>query len=345
MGACATFAYREIKLSSQLRFSHKGHLNEAECADCHGDVATSKGPTLGRFIGKGDHGGCAECHEVDENCNKCHIGSDRKVRLTREDRGLRFSHALHQKVACKRCHAAALEATTPGTIELAGHPTCDPCHREARDKLNCTLCHRDLTRQDLRPIGALAHSGNFVRRHGQLAQDTARCASCHDQTFCSDCHARTQAPGMTPSIRFPERVDAGFIHRGDFIARHAAAARAEPMQCRQCHGARHCTSCHELQGLSVTSAPQSRLRAREAHGPDIMIPGAPGFHGRLARRDASRCAACHDRGAQSNCVNCHKVGQLGGNPHPTGFRWADKQAECTRNPMCLVCHLSGAGCR
>jgi hypothetical protein len=348
LGACATLAYREVQLSSKLRFSHKQHLEEADCGDCHGEVAESKGATRGRFIGQGEHGGCAECHDIEEGeCKTCHIGNDRQVKIPRRDRGLRFSHAAHQEIegGCKRCHAAAYSASIIGQITLAGHDVCDDCHAEALTELRCDTCHRDLHRQRVQPIGLVAHRGNFVRNHGAQAADPARCASCHDQTFCSDCHARTNAPGITQAFRFPERIQASFIHRGDFVARHAAASRADPASCRKCHGARHCTACHELQGLSVPSRAALGARARKAHGPDVMQPGSPGFHGRLARRDISRCAACHDRGAASNCVNCHKVGQLGGNPHPRGFRWRDKSERCRTSSMCTVCHVGGAGCR
>ena len=84
---------------------------------------------------------------------------------------------------------------------------------------------------------------------------------------------------------------------------------------------------------------------RRVHGADVMKPGTPGFHGNQARRAINRCASCHDQGAQSNCVRCHKVGELGGNPHPTGFSWRGQSTACRENVMCGACHIAGAGCK
>jgi hypothetical protein len=57
-------------------------------------------------------------------------------------------------------------------------------------------------------------------------------------------------------------------------------------------------------------------------------------HGRAARRDIASCAACHDQGAASNCVRCHKVGAFGGSPHPPGWR----SSQPTTAESCAICH-------
>jgi hypothetical protein len=353
VAACATVTYQHTRkiIATQLNFSHKKHASEADCSDCHGDVAKSNGPTLGKFIPTG-HKACADCHEDEvadkAQCKMCHIGDDKKIRLARIDRKLKFSHAAHAKrvkKGCKTCHAKAYTATQPGISLLPDdmNGCTDACHKKDVADLKCEMCHRDLQRQGLKPATTWSHAGNFIKRHGALAKDAARCATCHDQTFCGECHARTAA--MPLSIRFPEKVTSDFIHRGDWLSRHSASARAEPATCRNCHGSQQCVACHALQGLSPAAAKTGITGIRQVHSPDFMQPGSAGFHGRLARRDINRCASCHDQGAASNCISCHKVGALGGNPHPVGFKWRNKTSECRTNPMCATCHTSGTGCR
>jgi len=342
--ACAAVQQRRARLAKLLKFSHRKHAAEGiGCEDCHGAVAKSKGRTRGAFIPRKK--ACAECHEVKQACSLCHVGSDRQVKLTRRDRHLHFSHAAHAsrvKGGCKVCHPRARTADHPGVALVPQMATCtNACHANDMRAQRCDKCHEDLQRQRLKPVTVVGHQGNFIKRHGALARDARRCAACHDQTHCAACHGRTSS--MPLAIRFPERTQARFIHRGDFLGRHPVAARAQPGTCNKCHGSRHCSSCHQLQGLAPTPR-RSSPAARNPHGPTWMTPGAAGFHGRRARRDITSCAACHDRGAVSNCVRCHAVGGLDGSPHPPGFKWRNRRATCRNGAMCRACHTAGAGC-
>ncbi len=347
--ACAALQHKELKLASMLTFSHAKHADEGiECGDCHEGIEESASLAKTRHIPNKET--CEGCHEEQladkKKCDKCHVGSDRKVSLRKPERKLRFSHVAHaertKEQGCKTCHADAVKAKHPGVNLVPDMAACaDSCHKKDLQQQNCSKCHTDLERFPLKPVADLGHRGDWIKRHGILAKDPARCATCHDQTHCADCHARTAA--MPLSLRFPEKVDARFIHRGDWIGRHNKAARADPTTCRKCHGARHCSSCHETQGLS--KAPSSTTATKSnVHGSQWMVPGTAGFHGRKARREINSCASCHDRGAASNCVECHKVGALGGNPHPRDFGWADKAEACKKNGMCVTCHRSGSGC-
>ena len=49
------------------------------------------------------------------------------------------------------------------------------------------------------------------------------------------------------------------------------------------------------------------------------------------------CASCHDQGAASNCVNCHREA-MGINPHPPGWRSTVPAAERHTHPTCRICH-------
>jgi hypothetical protein len=125
---------------------------------------------------------------------------------------------------------------------------------------------------------------------------------------------------------------AASVHRRDFIARHALEAKSEPGACASCHAPERCASCHIAKGIAGDGR-------RSPHGAGWVGPAAgDNAHGREARRDPARCAACHDGAGQSLCVGCHKVGGVGGNPHPPGF---SSNLPAAAMP-CRLCHPIGS---
>jgi hypothetical protein len=212
--------------------------------------------------------------------------------------------------------------------------TCTDCHEHQAQfsEARCDACHLDLQRYPLRPITSYSHEGNYLQTHARSARSAgASCALCHEQSFCTDCHASTV--GARPEVKLAGRVDRQFIHMGDFLGRHSVEARADSASCSKCHGTSFCESCHRTQRLTAEAAQPLR-----PHSESFNIPGSPDFHGLVARRDIASCAACHDQGAQSNCVECHRVGGIGGDPHPPGWSLRHGHEEINRNAMCLACH-------
>jgi hypothetical protein len=164
---------------------------------------------------------------------------------------------------------------------------------------------------------------------------------CHDQSFCADCHARTMT--IRPSLRFPEKVESSFMHRGDWQGRHVIEARLSDASCIKCHGTSSCIACHERVGVggrlgasphkdqpNMKWAPESREAA------DFNCNGEF-LHGRAARRRISECASCHDQGPASICVRCHHTGG-GCKPHPPGFRPPTDEDNRGTHKMCSICH-------
>lgn len=340
---CSAFKAEESK--GQIVFSHTLHAEQADCTDCHTEVAGDSGGPAGKHI-PASHAACGNCHDVASGCETCHRGAREGVKMARKARGLAFSHKAHadRVKGCKSCHPADRQ----GGAVIPGHATCNTqaCHAREHATLQCGGCHRDLRRYAARPDGTLTHGPGFAKAHGVLARQNVRgCVQCHDQTYCADCHSPTSL--ARASVRFPEKVTAGFIHRGDFVSRHGIEARSDPQSCRKCHGQRYCRSCHALAGLAT--APHEDLSGgravQSAHPAGWMIPGSSDFHGHRARLDIGACASCHDRGGASNCVSCHRVGGTGGNPHPAGWSWRDKENQCRAAAMCRTCHVNGAGCR
>ena len=165
-----------------------------------------------------------------------------------------------------------------------------------------------------------------MARRGLQARSQARsCQQCHADSSCSECHSQV-APTVNARL-FPEAVERPLLHRGDWRTVHAIEARADGDTCLRCHQPRQCVRCHEQHGLVSGVA-----GGRAPHPPGWATPGGA-FHGDEARLQIESCAACHDQGAASNCVRCHRVGGIGGNPHPPGW-----DNEDVGEPMCQICH-------
>jgi hypothetical protein len=75
---------------------------------------------------------------------------------------------------------------------------------------------------------------------------------------------------------------------------------------------------------------------RNPHPPEWVgsNTSSSNFHGPAARRDILSCAGCHEAGPATNCIQCHKVGAYGGNPHPSGW----KSSRGVEAEMCRYCH-------
>jgi hypothetical protein len=337
-------------------FPHEKH-GGFDCVDCHTGIPKST------KLGEAKLPGLVKCEECHPEIQKPTDDSTRKAAAaaaalgSREPRDYQISmnHSDHlariktKEVndACKTCHKdEQLPEVGPPRSSSPEMPACMACHYHSTEvaQAKCTPCHVSLRRYTLRPIEALAgfsHQGNFVKEHGKLAKSSAEtCAQCHDQTYCANCHANATVP-FRPEIRFPEKVQTDFIHRGDFVSRHQIEANADPARCRKCHGSNFCDSCHTEQNVSGNF-----LRTRTSRNPHPLgwaIRGSGEFHGTAARQNIITCSGCHDQPGPANvCVQCHRVGgsaQI--NPHSPGFLSKHPRSDIRKNGMCVSCHPNG----
>ncbi|HUJ28469.1 MAG TPA: cytochrome c3 family protein [Myxococcales bacterium] len=321
----------------EILFPHARHVQaQVDCIVCHESIFSAK--TLsGKFLP--DEGKCLECHRQEKRqnqCGFCHSNVEQAAHWPKRQPRLKFDHAAHverSKDDCTRCHSRLSEQRRAAALS-DGHGACASCHNHADDlrDARCNLCHLDLLAYRLKPVSEISHEGDFLRRHALVAGAAgAACASCHDQNFCLDCHARTAM--TTIEAQMPDRPDRAFIHRNDFIGRHPVEARADPVSCQRCHSASSCETCHQLSHVAGGSP-----GARSPHPSGWSVPGSGAFHGDAARRDIQSCASCHDQGDASNCVRCHKVGGIGGDPHPASFRARHSISEARSDGRCLGCH-------
>ncbi len=329
--------WRGHKTPDRIQVPHATHIeNDVECDDCHAGI--KEATNLAEVVFPKEEV-CMECHDDekdDGNCAFCHKQAEAPTASIHPEHRLNFSHKNHMERVdedCSRCHKQLSFKEKLGKL-----PTMDTCmqcheHREHYDAGECTVCHEDLTRFPLKPVAEFRHTSDWLHRHPTAARSAGEaCSTCHEQSFCTDCHgAKTNALAIEKVM--PERVDRQFVHRGDFLARHSLEAKTQPGLCLRCHGESFCESCHKDQGLT-----QKSDDPRSPHPQDWVFPGKPSRHAVAARADITSCAACHDQGANSICVDCHQVGGVGGNPHPASWSRRHSTSEIEHNGMCVACH-------
>lgn len=368
----------------RIIFSHKEHLDpkagdkaapgkahEAQtqmCAKCHYATPADR---RGEEPGEPLEASCLVCHKEwkdKKDCGKCHTDPDapRTYAWFPGKPKVSYSHARHEErisrledKACDSCHDSAWsEPSDSGGVRLLQdpesrwHETCFKCHlmRTEWDRMNCTKCHDRLNESDgPRPLSRFRHEGSWIRNHGdELAgrpDGLALCARCHDRAYCGDCHDARDERRLRPELKWPERPDRAFIHRGDFINRHAFEARAGSLDCLRCHSAGgFCRECHEQRGVAESTRGSTGATGRYHNGTPtqfVIDAASPFHHARTARRDAVLCATCHDRGQQTNCIQCHSAKgnntTEGGSPHPKGFNSAIEKSQ----KPCSFCHQGG----
>jgi hypothetical protein len=333
LAACA--GVLGLRKAGPMPFPHRKHVTGGiACTTCHLGIDKDDGKSLH----VPDDASCAAggCHvkpHDERPCLGCHAREGALEQLADARDHLKFDHARHTPRAnnnCMRCHTGVAEGDERMRPPMA---SCFRCHdHEAdRDGRKCDACHRDLETSGELPRSHLAHDGDWLRDHGtRAASSSDLCQTCHGERFCAQCHGTTVA-ALPATQRFANPFTPS-VHRAGFQSRHALEAKADPGACQTCHQPERCSTCHLARGVA---------------GPERASPHPPGWigltasenlHGREARRDPAQCASCHGGAGEAMCVQCHKVGGVGGNPHPPG--WSSR---ISLGAMpCRMCHPLGS---
>ena len=240
--------YRTVAVSgltSDVTFSHRQHVTGAklDCVACHGDVASQEDVPLAPLARMA---ACVDCHQqagLSNACEQCHVeinaGWPPPSHLRNWMRG-------HGEVSRRDSEISA--------------DNCALCHENAT---GCVACHQQMPPAD--------HDQTFrLRTHGLRASiDRGRCAVCHTQDGCQQCHQVTRPRS----------------HRGGFGApgqRHCVGCHLPVVDngCAVCHPS---APSHEL----ATALPADHLpsmNCRQCHGNGVSLPHPDGGH---------VCTACH----------------------------------------------------
>lgn len=315
-----------LRKQHDARFPHRAHVTRGvSCITCHAGVdrAGDEGPL---HVPADET--CASCHEPHEqgSCLGCHGDAFATAAAADARTHLRFAHADHGAAEggrCVTCHRGVAEGDGPLRPAMA---TCFRCHEDEDETRDCDACHVDLVEEGTLPASHLVHDGNWLRDHGTKAASSGDlCASCHTEKSCASCHGVTAA-ALPSRLRFEDPTTAS-VHRAGFRSRHSVEARAEPGVCQTCHAPSFCSSCHADENPPGSPHPPGW----------VGLTSAENQHGREARRDPAACASCHGGAGEALCVSCHRVGGVGGSPHPPGWSSTQSYADLP----CRLCHESG----
>ena len=177
-----------IEWKSDLVFSHKYHLTEAEaeCSACHEKAETS---TKGTDDLLPEMETCYSCHDEDDTeCSQCHKQPDDPILLPRiENYSVKFNHKKHVEndVACTVCHTGiASKDQVESSMHLPKMELCMTCHETPASVAGCYSCHQ--TTDNLKPVD---HETGWDKNHGIVGEwGSVICKSCPILSYCIACH-------------------------------------------------------------------------------------------------------------------------------------------------------------
>ncbi|NOY82187.1 MAG: hypothetical protein GXP31_14410 [Kiritimatiellaeota bacterium] len=270
---------------SAVPFNHKEHLENADddqkalftnCGRCHNTNESGADvlPT---------HKICLECHDFDmdkpdEMCLTCHplpkahesaprgkllvralkdlYAEREKVHKERMGDEVWDHSRLEGKVKCKVCHGDVLRGEYRDPLQF---------HRNQKVTEKCTACH-ETNRKEI-PPRSHASVQAWKRQHGAqaLSRQLPGCETCHQKSFCDDCHKTEK----------PRNHTAMFRNRG-----HGFMAAGNRRQCATCHQTDFCESCHRnVEPPNHTAIFKSRTHCLSCH--------------EQSTRRGTRCQVCH----------------------------------------------------
>lgn len=304
----------QMSAATIASFSRPADHSSASFLSAHGAAA------------RDDVARCSVCH-ARESCTRCHANASiiepimslppdgRVAALTAEREGRWPLPASHEPTNWVLVHGGKARSSPQNCSTCHTRKSCSTCHLDTVDRL--TEGFPELSEG----TGAMSkdpdvpgHVPGFAVGHGEAAVAALpKCAACHAETFCVDCH---DGPGRP------------VFHPVDFVQRHAAEAWSSPLECVECHSREvFCRSCHETQG----AGPEGRTGG----GYHDADPQWFLSHGKAARQNLEACASCHQ---QSSCLRCHSAKEgFRVNPHGPDF---DPERVREKSEMsCGLCHF------
>ncbi len=365
---------------SNLRFSHLNHrtleeLIEGEASDCRACHAPHD-PPLRMQVAEAPPEGCIACHAhtVDTHlapearCDICHVPLTQAQALSTERIAgfpLPESHeapdflSAHApdgglgQLQCATCHA---------------RETCEVCHVNANDLESVTALGRDQRvaslvrdREAQYPLPETHREPDWPWDHGGMASaEPARCANCHTQPSCLECHTGERIGPEEPEDRAdsggeatPPETDAvgqvagrGFIHRstsGGTIqsTRVALTDVPTPVLPRDTLPIPRRDPLEAIRTLPipVPGGPQGvdlTGAGRRIHPADFSTR-----HASFAATGTLQCTTCH---SEQYCADCH-AGADSRAFHPDNFLERHAAEVFGASGECASCHSTEAFCR
>jgi hypothetical protein len=273
---------------------------------------------------------CSVCH-ARESCTVCHLNAD----LVPEIQALGTDKRIAALVASKegrwptpeshlsddwiRVHGGMAEATPVQCSDCHAQQSCENCHAQPDPLVSSVIAA--LPRaveggpQGVQTASSMPpHAKDFVIVHQTAAAtESGTCASCHQETFCTDCHDASMAPSF---------------HDVNYVLQHNADAMAEFTECVSCHSSEvFCRDCHSNLGAGVVTGANGGYH--DASTDWLMT------HGRAARQGLETCTTCHQ---QTSCLKCHSA-KAGWRVNPHGPDFDPSRVADRSQISCGICHF------
>ena len=334
-----------------LRFSHRLHLGDLGCTDCHQDI---EGSIRSSDDNLPTEEGCFDCHDVKaarseppgdppSTCDTCHPG---------------YQPTFPEGVDPTQTHRALVHppaVVLPPPNLAFNHKV----HLSQEPPIGCDVCHGDMTQVDFATREnslPLMETCLGCHNFGAMGRAPSKCATCH--LTRPDGRIDTMAAGVPLK---PQGWYNGDAHDDGFLMNHKHVAKPDKDgYCESCHTPSFCMDCHNGVTKPLSFHPNNWV---------LQHPIA-------ARKNTPECSSCHR--SQTFCVDCHQQTRVawenGGKDelraqglrfHPEG--WVDSRffegikargpnhhsfhaqrniracASCHTEQTCLTCHAPGFG--
>jgi nitrate/TMAO reductase-like tetraheme cytochrome c subunit len=156
-------------------------------------------------VGTKQQADCVNCHHVlQETKGDWRVNHPAAVRASGPNACL---ETCHKSAQCEECHTTGSSTTLPSSIATASSTAIETLHVKSgwlsehgtialQDPVKCTTCHiSEGECQDCHAIRPPFHdpASTWLVRHKDVAKDTRRCLTCHEQPWCDACHAQFKA--------------------------------------------------------------------------------------------------------------------------------------------------------
>lgn len=244
--------FKKLKSSDrELIFSHKEHLKDQQCTDCHKGLETVKfsKESSSAFA---DMESCYKCHNNKTASNSCETCHSNLTNLAPKDHLKTNFLNQHTTVAgvssknnCMMCHSDDFCQACHSPLDFTGNNTQDNFYAPYYTRDNATR----IDRGDLQKL-TTAHSLNYLYTHGLDAnQKSFECNTCHSPVeFCSSCHQNggNTVTGIAPSSHQQPNFATMDATSGGGL--HSQLARRDIESCQSCHDTQGqdpvCAQCH-----------------------------------------------------------------------------------------------------
>ena len=245
--------YKKLQASDrELVFSHKDHVKDQKCTDCHKGLEEVKFSAQGVSSGIPTMESCYSCHNNEKASNNCETCHSNLTNLTPSDHlktNFLNEHTMaagvNSKNNCMMCHSDNFCQTCHSPLNYNGENKSDNFYAPYYTKDNGTRTDRG----ELQKL-TTAHNLNYLYTHGLDAnQKSFECNTCHNPAdFCSSCHQNggNTITGIAPESHQQPNFATMDVSSGGGL--HSQLARRDIESCQSCHNVAGqdpvCVQCH-----------------------------------------------------------------------------------------------------